>query len=894
MAGEVSVSAHASTHDRRPAVSAGDPILTSKITSPPVPDWAVPRPRITRLIAEGARWCPLTVVTGPPGAGKTLALALWAAAERGAVAWVGLDEFDNRPGVFWSYVVAALRQAGVAVPKTLRAVPPGEGQDGFLLRLTAALAAQDPPVTLVLDDLHLLTDPGVLKGLEFVLRNVGPGLRLLVASRMDPLLPLHRYRLAGQLTEIRASDLAFSLDEAGLLLDQHGGVLTADAVDSLTRRTEGWAAGLRLAAISLATHPDPDLFVKELAAEDSALTCYLVDEVLNVQPPQVREVLLATSILEHVSAEAAVELTGDDRAAAVLAGLARTNALVQPIGSGWYRYHTLFAEILRLRLRYEHPGLVVTLHRRAARWYERTGMLPDAVRHALAAGDWPLAAGLVVDDLAIGQIIEPRDGERLAGEFASLPCGEAWTTPPPYLVSAALALGAGQHEACAAALDAADGLLERLPAGQQAPARLAAAVLRLTLGLRTGDLAAAAAVGRAELMLGRVPAASLARHPDVARRVLAGRAAVELWSGRLDQAARVLEAGIAAEAAAGRECGQASLAGWLALAEALRGRLGRAADLAGQAAAAAGEHRPSGPGPVPLVALAWVHLARFELREARGCLRQADAALGSYPDKLTGTAAYLVAAHGALAEGRPAVAAQIIARARSGWSVPPWLDQQLTLAQSQAYAAAGDIQAALTTAGQAGTSPQAAITLARAQALAGDGQAAHDALAPALAADSETPDLVRLHAWLADARLGYDSGDDARGRRSLASALRLAEREQIRLPFALERDWLGPVLRRDPELTGAHRALLAPALGPDHLPAPMGTAAEPALIIEPLTDREREVLVHVSGMLNTAEVAEQMYISVNTVKTHLRNIYRKLAAAHRNEAVRRARQLELI
>ena len=217
----------ASTRGRRAAVSAGDPILASKITAPDVPDWAVPRPRITKLIAEGTRWCPLTVVTGPPGAGKTMALALWAAAEPGAVAWVGLDEFDNRPGVFWSYVVAALRRSGVAVPKTLRAVPRGRAaDDGFLLRLTAALAAQDPPVTLVLDDLHLLTEPGVLKGLEFVLRNVGPGLRLVVASRMDPLLPLHRYRLAGQLTEIRASDLAFSTDEAGLLLAQHGG--TAD------------------------------------------------------------------------------------------------------------------------------------------------------------------------------------------------------------------------------------------------------------------------------------------------------------------------------------------------------------------------------------------------------------------------------------------------------------------------------------------------------------------------------------------------------------------------------------------------------------------------------------------------------------------------------------------
>ncbi len=891
----------ASTRSRRPAASASDPVLTSKITAPNVPDWAVPRPRITRLIAEGTRWCPLTVVTGPPGAGKTMALALWAAAESGAVAWVGLDEFDNRPGVFWSYVVAALRQSGVAIPKALRALPhERQGEDGFLLRLTAALAAQDPPVTLVLDDLHLLTDPGALKGLEFVLRNAGSGLRLLVASRMDPLLPLHRYRLAGELTEIRASDLAFSVDEAGLLLDQHGGLLTADALESLNRRTEGWAAGLRLAAISLGTHPDPDLFVKELIAEDSAMTCYLVDEVLNVQPPEVREVLLSTSILEHVSAAAAVELTGDEQAAGILAALVRTNALVQPIGSGWYRYHTLFAEMLRLRLRYDHPDRVAALHQRAARWYERNGMLTDAVRHAAAAGDWPLAAAMVVDDLALGQVIEPQDGQCLAGEFAGMPSGipsgEAWTTPQPHLVTAAMALRAGQHDVGAAALNAADALLERLPADEEVEARLTAAMLRLTVSLHTGDLAAAAsAASRAKLMLDEVPGGKLARHPDIRRRVLSGHAAVELWSGRLDDAADVFEAAVTAEAASGREYERISLTGRLALVEALRGRLGRAAELAGQAAATASEHRPSGPGPAPLLALAWVHLARHELREARGCIKQADAALGVRPDKLMGAAAYLVAASGALAEGRPAVAAGVIARARSGWSVPPWLDQQLSLIESRAYAAAGDVQAALTTAERVGTSLEAAVTLARAQAIAGDGEAAQQALAPVLAADGQAPDPVRLQAWLVDARLGYDSGDEGRGRRSLACALRLAEREQFRLPFALERGWLGAVLRRDPELAGSYRVLLPPALGQHQPRAPLGAAGQPpVLIIEPLTEREREVLVHVSGMLNTAEVAEEMYISVNTVKTHLRNIYRKLAASHRSEAVRRARQLQLI
>jgi LuxR family transcriptional regulator, maltose regulon positive regulatory protein len=305
---------------RWPAVSADVPILASKITTPGMPVWTVPRPRITKLIAQGARWCPLTVVTGPAGAGKTMALALWAPAEPGTVAWVCLDEFDNRPGVFWSYVVAALRRSGVAAPEAPPAARGREADHVFLLRLAAALAAQDPPVTLVLDDLHLLTDTEVLDGLDYVLRNAGSGLRLVASARMDPLLPLHRYRLAGELAEIRASDLAFSTAGADLLMARHGSTLPAGSLECLTRRSEGWAAGLRLAAISMGTHPGPDRFVAELITDECALTGYLVEEV----------------------------------------------------------------------------------------------------RHATQAGDWQLAASMVIDGLAISEIIEPRGSQSLADEFVSI------------------------------------------------------------------------------------------------------------------------------------------------------------------------------------------------------------------------------------------------------------------------------------------------------------------------------------------------------------------------------------------------------------------------------------------------------------------------------------------
>ena len=896
--------ARRATRARRPAVTAGDPVLPSNITAPGAPEWAVRRPRITKLIAEGTRWCPLTVVTGPPGAGKTMALALWAA-EQTTVAWVSADDHHNRPGVFWSYAVTALRRSGVAIPRAVSAAARGRAADhAFLLRLASALAAQDPPVTLVVDDFHLITGPKVANGLDFVLRNVGSGLRLVVASRMDPLLPLYRYRLAGGLTEIRASDLAFSAAEARLLMAQHGITLSAGSLDCLTRRTEGWAAGIRLAAISMGNHPHPDQFVEELIAEDSALTGYLVDEVLNAQPRRARDVLLRTSILEHVSAEAACELAGHKQAAGVLPALARANAFVQPTGRGWYRYHPLFAEVLRLKLRREYPDRVAPLHRRAALWYARNGTLTDAVRHAAQAGDWQLAASIVIDGLAISEILEPWGSQPLAGEFRGMPRGRSWTEPEPYLVCAAIALSGGREEPGTAALGAAEAILERLPAGQKPACRLAAAMIHLAAARRTGRLpAAVAAIADAEALVSRVPADGRAPHPRIRARVLSGRGAVELWSGHLDQAARVLDSGVAAATPDG-DCEGADCLGHLALVEALRGRPCRAARLAARAAAdgadgAGGKQRPSArhPSPAALVALAWVHLERNELRDAHGRLKQVDAALSTSPDKLIGTVAWLTVACIGLAEGRPRPAVGALAKARAGWSAPAWLEQRLSLVESRAHRAAGDISAALAAAERScrDNPLEAAAMLAHARVAAGDGINARRALEPALAAHNGAPDRVRLEAWLADARLRYGSGDSVRGRQSLASALQLAGPQRLRLPFVMERRWIGPLLRCDPELADAHRRLLAPtprAKQPPALPGAPDQATVP--VLEPLTDREREVLRHVSVMLNTAEIASEMFISINTVKSHLKSIHRKLGASHRFEAVRRAKQLELI
>lgn len=886
----------------RPAVA--DPILASKITVPDVPGFAVQRPRISELLAGGTRWNPLTVVTGPPGTGKTMALTLWAAAENRPVAWVALDRYDNRPESFWSYVVAALRRSGTVLPE---APPAGTQQQAtdhvFLLWLVSALAGRDLPVILVLDDFHVLTEPEVLKGLDFVLRNVGPGLRVVVSSRADPPLRLYRYRLAGELAEIRASDLAFNIAEAGLLMAQHRGTISSDSLECLTRRTEGWAAGLRLAAISMDTHPDPDQFVKELITEDSALTGYLVEEVLNSQPPEVQEVLLSTSILEQVSTEAASELAGNEQAAGFLPALARANTFVQPIGSGWYRYHPLFAEVLRLKLRLKYPERMPDLHRRAARLCEQNGSLTHAVRHAAKAGDWQLAARMVINGLAITEIMGPQRGQPLAGEFSGMPHSEVWDEHHPYLVSAAASLARGERESYAAALTTAESILASLPAEQEIPGRLAAAMLRLAISRQTGDLPALVATGGcAEALVSAMPGEMLARHPAIRASRLVTRGVVELWSGHLDEAVHVLDSGMAAASAPGAEHEHAECLGYLALAEGLRGRLCRAAELAAQAAVSvtAGELHPPVKrlNPSAAVAMALVHLERNEMRETRSLLKQADAALGASPDKLIGTVAWLVAARAGLAEGRADVTAQLVAQARSGWRVPDWLEQELTRVEAQACLAAGRVQAALAIAERIDpdSSLEAATVQARARAAAGDTHSARRVLSPALAAH-HGPDQVRLQAWLVDAQLSYDSGNRARGHRSLAFALSLAEREQLRLPFVLERGWIKQALERDPELARGYQRLLAPTLRRDQLPAPRNVPApdQPAIVaVEPLTEREREVLRHVSDMLNTAEVASEMYISINTVKTHLKSIFRKLAATHRGEAVRRAQQLELI
>jgi LuxR family maltose regulon positive regulatory protein len=645
-----------------------------------------------------------------------------------------------------------------------------------------------------------------------------------------------------------------------------------------------------MAALSLQEEPDPEQFVKKFAAEDSAIADYLMEEVFKNQPACYRDLLLKTSILDQVSASIAVEMTGDEKAGDAIGALAHAHAFVEPVGSGWYRFHSLFAEVLRLKLRFEQPRQVADLHRRAAQWYQSHRSLPNAVRQAAAGGDWLFAAQLVVDDLAVGTLAEAPDGDPLTECLRGMPRASSSAGPQPALVAAAIELAEVRHESARSALAAAEGELSGVPDDEEITSRTAAAMLRLEFAWRTGDIdVAIASVRQLRKHAGTLPDEVLTAHPGLVVRMLAEQGLLLLWAGQPDQAVASLSAGHPESAEHGPEC--AGYHGHLALAEAFRGRLHAAGHIIETTCSPddGGGGRLSGAAEV---ALAFIHLERNELRETRDALRRADAALRARPDRLAAAAACFVAARCRLAEGHTSAASQLVARARLGWSAPGWLDHRLTLLESRIFAAAGDIPSAIAAAERAGptVSLDAAVTLAHARLDSGNLLAAGSALDNGPGITARTSVASQVEWRLAEARLAFGNDDGQHGQQSLIKAIKLGEQEELRLSFAMEAIRIRPVLQHAPRLAEAYRHVLTPDLA--SVTHPSATAGP--VIVEELSAREREVLKLLAGMLTTAEVASELYISVNTVKTHLKSIYRKLAANHRGEAVRRAKQLRVI
>ncbi|WP_240134657.1 LuxR C-terminal-related transcriptional regulator [Streptomyces sp. MUM 178J] len=880
----------------------GDPADGARLAVPGLPSAFVRRQRLTRRLTAGAAG-PLVLITGPAGAGKTLLAAHWAAssAPPAPVAWLTLEPEDDAPGVFWAGVLTTLGGNGSVRPEAVGSpVHADEVDPSLLARLAAQLSRRTEPVILVLDAYDHISSPEVAAGLQSVLRHAAPGLRLVLTSRSEPLLPLHRYRAASEITEIRGADLAFTPDETARLLRGHGLSLPADAADALTARTEGWAAGLRLSALAARDAADPAGFLAGFEAGHTTIADYLLAEVLGAQPEAVQDLLLRTSVLDRTCPDLADALTGRGDAEGVLADLARSNALVEPIGHGWYRHHALFAEILRVHLRARHPGLDTELHRRAGRWLGDAGRIDEALPHAAAAGDWEWAATRFVEDLAVGRLFTGLDADRLTGLFSAMP--PAVPGLAACLVRAGCALARYDLPGGLEWLRGASG--EEAAATESAEALISRAFLWALAGRLTGSAGTArTAVYEVERAALRLPEGLRARRPELFALPLAALGSALLWERRLDAARQTLhDAGGAIDTAGAAEAPETvhpryEALSRLALVDVLHGLPGPAQAHARQALAVAeqGGLAPRSRTGVAHLVLAAVALDRDDPDAARGELDRAAESSGAHHDPVAASAAALWRSRLLLAEGDPlaALAALDGARPPATAHPSPWVFDHAAVVRSAALLALDDPHGAVGALG--GVSPHdplCAAASARARLAAGDAGAAL-ALLDALprGGGRDTGPGIRVRLLLARAETLDRLGDPAGARSVLAQALAAARPDRLRLPFRES----GPslrLLRRRPDLAWAH-AWLGPAiLG--GLPAPHqdGDAAPP--VLEPLSERERQVLERAAQMLSTQEIADELHLSVNTVKTHLKSVHRKLSARRRGEAVRRARELRLL
>jgi LuxR family transcriptional regulator, maltose regulon positive regulatory protein len=589
------------------APDSGAVIAATKVHLPSPRRGLVPREAlIGALTADGTS--KITLLAAPPGFGKTTLLAEWNASAREdrPFAWLSLDRADNDPVRFWAGVIEALRTVepgvGASALATLRAT--GVSLVEVVLPLLVNdLAARERRVVLVLDDYHLIGEPRIHESLDYFIEHLPEALHLALATRADPPLPLGRYRTRGEMTEVRAAQLRFSDAETRGLLN---GVLRlgleADDVARLQHRTEGWAAGLYLAALSLRGRRDARDFIESFAGDDRQIVDYLSSEVLAGQAEDVREFLLRTSILERFCGPLCDAVTGAEGSARVLERVERQNLFLVPLDRtrDWYRYHHLFGELLRHELRRTDPQWVPELHRRAHDWYRTHGFVAEAIEHATAAGDVDGARELIAlhwnDAFNQGRL------DTVAGWLGAL---------PPEAVQA-------DHRLCEAgawlALDRGrTAEAERWIEGAEAGGGSGAAVLRAVHGFKAGDL------GRAQGAARRV--LDLEPEGDSFERFVAHciLRVTQYWRGELADALATLEAAAELAAAAGNDLGQSYVLGYLALIHVSRGQLDRG-DRLGRAATELSDD----PGFLEHFVTMMGHLARGKVDERRGRLEDAD------------------------------------------------------------------------------------------------------------------------------------------------------------------------------------------------------------------------------------------------------------------------------
>jgi LuxR family maltose regulon positive regulatory protein len=845
----------------------------------------------------------VTVISAPAGSGKTSLLRAWAGRpgqrRRLAVLQVQRDQQDAQQ--FWLALLGAVRQAaGTAGGAEPPAATPDFNQRAMVDRVLSELADDRGPIVLVVDDLHELHSPDALSQLTRLLTSLPPSAHVVLATRRDLQLRLHQLRLAGELAEIRGADLRFTERETRELLRASGITLSEAGAAVLHQRTEGWAAGLRLAVISLAGHPDPERFVAEFSGSDRTVAEYLVVEMLELQPADVQNLLLRTSLLDRVNGELADVLTGRPGSERILLDLEDANAFVVSLDPGrtWFRYHHLFGDLLRLELRRMLPGEVPALHLRAAQWFVRHGQVVDAIRHTQAAGDWSGAARLLADHCFSLTL----DGQAQTMQALLLAFPPGADHPELALVRAGGDLIQGRLDEAAAHLAVAEAHAQTAPPDRQHRLRVTIASLKLSLARRHGDLAGV--VEQAELLSSPLTGPSdedIALDSDLRAVALMNLGTVEAWSLGAGDAERHLQEG----AVLAREIGRPYLeVGCLA-------QLGFASKIHSFAVTQArcreaitlADRYGWGNEPVispALITLGGALIWTGDLDEGERWLRQAAQALAGDAGPgirvllhlATGT---LQASRGRLADALEEFSAAEGLRAQLAGSYA--LASQVAgsmllmqarlgrLAEARAFLAALDDERAGS--GEI-SNARAAISLAE-----GDPGAALRALREVLQGTVPVIGYLTVLEARLLAGLAYRAlGDQRAANQATERALALAEPEGPVLPFLMT--GARELLEALPRHETAHAALLTDVLDVMRGSSLSANDRDPSPPAEKLSQGELRVLRYLPTNLSRPEIATELSVSPNTVNTQIRSIYAKLGVRDRSSAVQRARELRLL
>ena len=846
-------------------------------------------------------------ISAPAGSGKTVLVRSWIAEARLArhAAWVAVDREVGDPRRFWVSVVGALRgtAAGSGLVRPLTAAPDLDGW-AAVERLLTDLAALQERLWLVIDDAQLLDSGGVLPQLELLVLRAPRQLRVVLVARHDLRLGLHRLRLAGELTEIRAADLRFSLAEARALFGASGVELPEQALAWLHGRTEGWAAGLRLAALSLAGHPDPERFAAEFSGTDRTVAEFLLAEVLDRQSEEVRRLLLRTSVLDRVCGPLADVLTGGSGGERILQDLERVGAFVVSLDGSrwWFRYHQLFADLLQLELRRAEPDDVPLLRRLAAQWLAGHGYPVEAVRQALAAEDWEMAARLLSDhwlDLFLGG-----RNATLVELLARFPRQVVAGSPELTAVQVASDLTRGSLEDAGRHLAMASEALSSVPADRRGRVQVMLSLLRLFLARRRMDFPVVAEEAQRLLApMTTVDGVPLGLGEDLRASALTSLGIAEMWALQFEDAERHLEQGVTLAGRIGRPYLELYGLAHGTHAMVLFRPDGSHAERIRQAIELAERH---GWGEESLAGMAYTQLGMVllyqgRLDEAEPWLERAERTLRAESEPVAGMSLRCARAVLELARDRPRealaafgdaekVAATMIgSRTSVRWIRSRMLQTLVRLGQAgraeQILAelgdderASGDIRIAV-----------AALRLAR-----GDPQGAAEALEPVVDGSISGVHRVRLMtALLLEAQARDALGDRAAAGCVLERALDIAESDGMLLPFLL--DPAPALLERHRRCRTAHAALISQIL--DLLDPSSRPDLEPIVpprMTEQLTGSEIRLLRYLPTHLTAQEIADELSLSVHTVTTHMRHLYAKLGVHRRHEAVERARALGLL